>query len=422
MPIILLLVFLNILCFLGIVGLVVLFFYEAAKQKKQASFVKEGTMEFVMAGGRCIRVLENIKECYYKKEQSKYVTKVGKKFTPGQVKPDNTTCTEEEWLLIDRDVTVKESIVSGDPDTNSTSLGAWLRNKWGFFWVSLFYPARRIHKFFLIKARLREGMEGQSEKGTLSEWWIETEKEPQEVDHLLWRFPRPIVAASVEFADVFKANLGIIVQLQVVMPNLPVFVFEGKFFPPTESMIRSTVVDYARTMKMMDFITNHPTGPNSSFFAAIVSQLNPEMIKLYGIEITNAWIAEIQIIKDTRVQEALQAKELAEREGEAGITKKTKEGEALLAYAEREAKAITVVAQAQAGAFKIKLDAVGDKPQILQEQIRTDGLAGFKGQFLSLGATTPPGVVVGVEAKTEKKGNEEKGKKDKPQDEVKKTT
>src|SRR3989338_7139439 len=139
-----LLVFLSILCFLGIAVLLVLFCYEAAKQKKQATFVKEGTMEFVMAGGRCIRVLENIKECYYHEGERTYITKFGDPdtVTPAVKDADGKITTPAKWKLKDVPVTIREAIIKGDLDSNYSSLGAWLRNKWGFFWVSLFYPAR----------------------------------------------------------------------------------------------------------------------------------------------------------------------------------------------------------------------------------------------------------------------------------------
>ncbi len=233
-----------VLALLAMVPLAVLFLYHAAKKKQQASFVREATMEFVMAGERCVRILENVKGWYYDRREFvdvaaktplTYTTKVGELLVPAERNPDGSIKTPAKWVLKDVAVPVKEAILLGDPNHKPSTL--WkvrrqhLRNKWGFFWVSAFYPQRHIHKFNVVKSRLRRNVEhGQ----TPIEDMIETDATLSEVDNLLWRFPRAVLVGGIEFADRLTASLVVLSNFQVIMPNVPVFIYKADFFPQIE--------------------------------------------------------------------------------------------------------------------------------------------------------------------------------------------
>lgn len=411
------------LVFVATLALISLFLYNAAKKKQQASFVRESTMEFVMSGERCIRILENIKGWYYdqrefieKKDPAgvivtrtplTYPTKVGK-FTVTEIKnPDGTLkVAPNTWYLEDKSITVKEAILLGDPDHKPDTLWKavrqWLRHRWGFFWVGITYPQTHIHKFQVIKSRLRRDLE--QKQGPITEM-IEVDSTPAEVDHLLWRFPRAILVGGIEFADRLTANLVVLSNFQVVMPNIPVFIYKADFFPQIESLVRSTVIDYCRRVKLADFITSSPIGPNSNFFAQIISQVNIEMLIRYGVEITSSWIVEIEL-GDSAEREALRATELAELQGRAGIKKAELAALALAAQgtgeanykkivAKGEAKAKTLVGNAEAGVIKAKVTKGG--PAVAIASLNIERVAAFKGQVYSEGGSSNPlGIMANV--------------------------
>ena len=418
----LILIMVAVLVLLSVVPLVVLFLYHAAKKKQQASFVREATMEFVMAGERSIRILENIKGWYYNRlgieekkdpvtkvvtqEPSKFITKVGRCSVPEGRNSDGTIKTPAVWVLDDPEILVKEAILPGDPNHKPSSWWkSWrqyLRQRWGFFWVSMFYPQTHIHKFKVVKSRLRrDSTEGKK----LSEM-IEVDPTPSEVDHLLWRFPRAVFVENIEFADRLTADLVILSNFQVVMPNIPVFTYKADFFPQIESLVRSTIIDYCRGVKLVDFITSSPIGPSSSFFAQIISQVNPEMIRQYGVAIESSWIVEVGL-GDSEEQKALRANELAKLQGQAGITTAKLGAEATVVTAEGAAKSTIIGAEATAKATTLKGVAEAEvlKTKVVQAgeavviaDLHRQRVVGFQGSVLSEGGASG-GVMVSVPVK-----------------------
>lgn len=387
------------------IAVIVLFLYHAAKKKQQASFVREATMEFVMAGERCIRVLENIKGWYYKKDDGVYKTKVGK-YKPEEKNADNSIKTPAKWELEDKEITVKEAILLGgrghEPENLKKVIRQCLRHKWGFYWVSMFYPQKHIHKFQVIKSRLRRN----TEDGRKISEMIEVDAAPSEVDHLLWRFPRAVLVSDIEFADRLTAGLVVLSNFQVVMPNIPVFTYKADFFPQIESLVRSTVIDYCRGVKLADFIQTSPIGPTSSFFAQIISQVNPRMITQYGVEIESSWIVEIEL-GDSEEQKALRAKELAQLQGQAAVTKAKLDAKAVVATAQGTAEATVIKAKATAEATKLEGDAEAGVLKTKVEQageavviadLRRKGLEKFSGSVLNEGNASG-GIMVSVPVK-----------------------
>ena len=100
-----------------VLGLMVLFLYNAAKNKQQASFVRGDTIEFVVAGETPIRVLENIKGWYYQKGTTTCKTRVGKIVgTVAKTLGDGTIKTVDKWELGHLKVLVADAIMLGESD------------------------------------------------------------------------------------------------------------------------------------------------------------------------------------------------------------------------------------------------------------------------------------------------------------------
>jgi len=411
---------------LATVPLIAVFLYNAAKNKQQASFVREATIEFVMAGERVLRVLENVRGWYYDGREFvettdpstgamvrtplTFATKVGKISVPETRNLDGAIITPAAWTLEPVNVPVQLAILPGDPAHRPNGwrkkVRQYFRHKWGFFWVSAVYPQRHIHKFQVVKSRLRRDFE---EGGRLTEM-VQVDATPAEVDHLLWRFPRAVYIGNIEFADRLTASLVVLSNFQVVMPSIPVFTYKADFFPQIESLVRTIVINYCRKIKLADFIKSSPIGPDSTgFFAQIVSQVNPEMIRQYGVHIESSWIVEIEL-GDSEEQKALRAQELAELNGRAAVRTAELGAEAVLATAqgaakatvvkaEAEAIAITAKGAAEAGVLKTKVDQAG--AAVVIEDLHRLRVAEFKGSVLSEGGATSAGVMVSLPAKPE---------------------
>ena len=370
------------LLYLAVVAVAIgLFAYRAAKYKRQASFPAQDTMEFVVAGGRLVRVLDNIRDYFYHPGESDYATKVGVR------KQDPIDQTKFSWELQPVTVRVTEAIIPQvgvyKPPTHVKALRYWLRKKFGFYWVSTFYPAIKVHSFPVVKTRPREGYQASAQRNLTQ--WLEIDQEPQDVDFLLWRIPRAIIVPDIEFVDQLKASLGIVVTFQVVIPRIPVFTYNKRFFALLESAIRGAVLDYARPMKFVDFVAKMKTGPQSDFFPAVVSQLNAPnpvvggssspslpggLIKDLGVEAIGAVIELIQPEENKQVTDALQAQEIARLKGEAGVIAATKAAEARIITANAEAAAKIVIGKAEADILKEKVAGAGAAFTIADQHIQ----------------------------------------------------
>lgn len=335
------------------------FLRTAAENKQQASNTQQGTIEFVVAGKRCIRLLENVRDKYWSRTTVPYRTKVGKQ------KPDGS------WELVTVEIPIARAIVPGDVNYRPKGwrkIRHYLRSEWGFYWVSLFYPLRQIHRFKLPRVRLSSDYESGH---PLSEW-VERDKEYAEVNALQYEVPRPIVVSDLEFKDLFQASIGVVTTIQFVTPEKPVFTFAREFYQLYESTVQGATVDYAKGSLLAPFISEMAKGPNSDFFAAVLSRLNvhlpenlkadpdgiyrvsadtPGLITQLGIEITTGWIGAIHE-KESIESKAQKARRMAELEGEGEVMKATKEAEAARKRAEGTRDAARTVADGEAAAIR----------------------------------------------------------------------
>lgn len=367
-------VFAFLVILLGIPAMLVVMAWRAAKNNRQATFIEDGNIGFVVAGETLIDTLANIKDHHYK-------------HTDGQG-------------------TVIRQIVSDSDDKQVKKEGwqmmAYLRKKWGFFWISLFYPAKKIHTFPIYKARLKSKPEAEGTESKTS-WteWIEYDPEPVMSTSLWWRIPRPMIIKNVPFQDCQTATLLFYGIFEVVFPYPPIFIFKGKFFVPIEAAVRSKILDFAQTKKLADFI-KEPKGPNSAF-GHFVLTVNDEaetetktqselalqlpeqkvgIVKQVGLRLIEGRIVTFKL-DDEETATALKALELRQLEGAANIKAKELQGDAEKALAEREAEAERLRGRGRADALAAMLQAAGEN--VLTEQMRRDGLTGFQGEVLVIG-------------------------------------
>lgn len=374
---------------LVLAGLIVLLLYYAAKNKQQASFVKQSTIEFVVAGETLINVLENINEWHYRAHHEGpgwFPIQRAERNPDGTVKknPDGT------FKLIDDAVEVHNAVVpngivkeeNGTKHNNGPGKSSRLQRRFGFFWVSALYPLRRIFSFPIAHLRLKSET-AISKDDPLEKWLDSSVKKNGEVipgdttdeQSLLWKFPRPILVRDVEFADLFRANILILAYFQIVRPRPLVFEYREKFFLLLEKAIQAEVIDYLRKIHggYREFITGGQTGPLSTFFWEALEGLNwvgqtsesrRGLVREFGVYLRDASVVQIELSdKDEKAQMALEANEIARLEGEATKT-----------AAKARAEAITTIANAEAGALQAQL--AGSSEAILIEKLRKEAVIG----------------------------------------------
>ncbi|MDP3661424.1 MAG: hypothetical protein Q8R17_01035 [bacterium] len=360
-----------------LIALIVLLLYYAAKNKQQASFVDQDTIEFIVKGGKLADVLENIDGWHYQKEDGRfYVREANKDRTGKLIKGIDGKPTFDERVIPVNNALVRTGEIK---DTKGTLLGTnskeknrFLAELCGFYWVSVWYPLWKIHKFKVTHSRLRPDT-AVPENATI-EKWLDSSIPNQigdttEETSLLWKFPRPVLVRDVEFQDLFEASVLLQNNFQIVKPQPIVFTYRERFFSLLEQVIQAAVIDYLRKYEggYEAFIKAGVTGSQSDFFWEALDSLNygPRgLIEEFGVHLIDSRVVQIQLSKlDDIAAKALKAQKVAELEGNAEVAKATK-----------HAEAITLVATAEAGALRAQL--AGSSEAILIEKLRKEAVIG----------------------------------------------
>lgn len=312
--------------FLFLVGLIL---YNAAKHKQQATFVKEGTIEFVVSGGALVDIFVNVRGYALAKDGT--IVQVGEDTGRNVTAEDRKTVRKIGWLQ------------------------RYLREKWGFYWVSLFFPWRRIHRFQIAREKILSRAQVSTDAPIRER--IRHDPSPNFVDNLRFRFPRPFLVAGVETEDRFTTNLLLQGVIQVVNPYIPVFLLEGKFFAIIEAALSSALIQLLGKMTFAKFVAM--TKEERSEFALSLLNINNEgggdktsrgLVQSAGVRIIDIWIEEFELDKgDDKALEALKAGEIATKIGEADVKKAEKDREAAVLRAEGNAAEVSELMKAYSG-------------------------------------------------------------------------
>ena len=297
------------------------------------------------------------------------------------------------WKLIN-DTLSSEKTKGEIWDDVRSKIKRWLQQRWGFFWVSIVHPARRIHEFLIVHSWLPDkkySQGGQPDKGpNRLKNLIRVKTKPTKF--LLRQPPRPVLIEGIEFADRFQGDVILYATFRVVMPYPAVFVWKEKFYEAIESALSSAFIDFARQVKWVDFVKKVKKGPGSGLHLKFLSGINIRtttriedkkrtsvklggkgIVETVGIELFDVWIHDYEghegEIDEKTVAGALRAQELARLQGEAKIMEQTKAGEALLAFARRQKQAIDLVGDAEA-AVLIKKAAAGKELAVAEQHVK----------------------------------------------------
>lgn len=286
---------------IALVAFVVGILYIGAKRNKQATFVEEGTMKFVVKGDSLDRVLLNVSGYSY----------------------DEMTKTIE----------------------NVPTQKTWLEDH-GIYWVSWLYPLKRVHTFEVIKDRLK--MSKPTEPKDIDEL-VEHEGAVL-VDNLRFQFTRPFVIREVDFADGTRVDFLIFGVFQVVNPYQAVFIQSGKkMFNILASSVQALLVDYAKDKGFEEF---RKTVKGKDFFEELkkINEGEDSIISIAGIKAISGRIEEYNISpKDQAIQDAIQKKDI-----------NTRLAEARVAEADGIARSKERIATAEGTRFQKEMEALRD--------------------------------------------------------------
>lgn len=254
--------------------IVIVLAWLAATNDWQATFVKEGTIRFVVAGGDHLRTLVNVNG--YVLTKSGLIKRAPDHPLPDH--PDDPKATREEV------------------DEPAWWLARYLRRRWGFYWVSLFYPWRRVHTFTVSKDSLNPKpiKEGQP----LSDRIVHNEGE---VEELLFEFPRPLFIGGAEAADRFRVDIIQKSIFQTVDPVIMVFNFRGKFYPELDSVVGAQVNDLIKEhpFTRLTSMSKGQGSPYSQNMLAINNQGTADRPKgitaHFGVRCKASWSEELRL-------------------------------------------------------------------------------------------------------------------------------
>lgn len=278
----------------GLIALVVIpillaiFLWESAKKGWHATQLPTGEIAFVVASGTVIKVLSNVDGHYVKK------TIVG---------------GNRKWEILPINPSV--------PPPMENPLSKWLKKKWGIYWVSWFWPLRKLHGFNVDIARLKpaEQLNNLEIKD-----WIQHEGN-RSVTTLRWKIPRPFVAIGVELADKARVDLVITAVFRTVDPVKPIFIYKGRFFDFLMNVVVSETTSFFRGKSYQEFVDmDKSTGQ----LVGLQGSINPIIGPVIGLRCEVIGVVEYDInAEDKKVVEAAQALVLAEKNAAA----KSKEAE-----------------------------------------------------------------------------------------------
>lgn len=342
--------------FVGLALALVFWLIYGAKYEKQTTHVGTGEIKFVAAGESCVKVIANLKDTGYHYDQES-----------GEIVPGN----KQPFDFFG----------------------------YGVYWVSLLYPLKQIWVYHFVWDKLipkAGGVYG-------------IERRAEYVNSLFFLYPYPVVADGVELKGNLKVKIVTNVTFRIVKPILPVFVFKGNWLAPVNSIIIGAIADFAKGMTFDEFRALNKEGSeggDKSIFSSELLRVNDTVDNKPGIADTYGVCIE-------RIDFVSMELEAESEEVQAAVTKRAVAA-ANADAAEEEARGIRTIGDAHAAALNARLEAASKHNggmAVLQQEVLAEGLKGFTGGALSIGAGNMPFVVTTPGAKQ----TDQRGEKDVPE-------
>ncbi|MEA1929698.1 MAG: hypothetical protein U9M92_02340 [Patescibacteria group bacterium] len=321
-------ILLGVLLFSASVIVLIGVLWVSALHKIHASFVAHGTIELVMAGETLFKVLANVPGYYYDP-----ITKRMRK------------------------------LAVGEEDPNEGKIASYLRRRWGFFWVSILYPMRQVHRFVLASPDKLESQGRQVETGVAAPGEVRKRllAQPNRLtEFLLWQIPHPVLVRQVLLEGGTRVDFLLMVMLEVESPEQAILIHNAKFFSTLNSAVESALTDRARSWTYEQVI-KQGKGPSAdstfrSMLRAIHDSATPpdgrSVKDVTGLRVVDMYVVDYGASpEDEDVAEAKRnvviaalEKEAAEERAKGDQALFTKATEALIALGVDKDKAAKIVA------------------------------------------------------------------------------
>ncbi len=347
-----------LLLILGTLVLVPFVAYELAKNDKFFTRLQSGDIKFVMRGDTLHKIIHDAR---------------GK-------------------TLITRTDGIEE--LQDGPDGRN-----FFNRRFGLYWIG-FPPFASVHTFRIKK-------ETENPSGENPDEWI-TPGPDDAVKSLRFTFPRPYVLKEVEMKDRLTVDLLVLATFEVVVPYMLVFLFKGRFFEKASPILRAQVADKLNDMTLDDFIPA-PKGEMDGILKDMKNspEFNAELYRQVGLKLTGISITQWDP-SDAEIRAAIQAEELAKKQGEAKKAQAKANAEVTKTNAEAQAEAEERLAKARGARIRETVEAMSSKdgdPNVVAQQVgkilQAEALTGENSKFTTWvdGGGAQPFVNVGGDKK-----------------------
>ncbi|HEC30441.1 MAG TPA: hypothetical protein ENI66_00305 [Candidatus Yonathbacteria bacterium] len=349
-------------------ALLLVLVYTLARRDKYATTMEPGEIKLIVAGDSLIRVLLNIDGRHYDDASHRIVT-------------------NEDWYKEYRPL---------------------ITVFFGIYWVSIFHPIRGLFVYqfewdnLVSKGHLDENEENGKhivQLGASGDYFLKHRDEP--VDSIYWRYTYPVFAEQVELKDNFKVDVLANITFEVFDPYFAVFIMRGKWLTQSTVASKGAIADFGRNLDINEFRSTKKHGDDSEFSKAIMHingsttgrATSSDVPQIGIIEAFGAGVYKVDYVKfdlsegQEDAEKATKAVQIADLNARATIKTATGDAVAVRRVGKAEAKALTALMG----------DGSPARAAVLQEQVRTKGLVGFKGSVLSLGGGGTPILVDGTQ-------------------------
>ena len=138
-------------------------------------------------------------------------------------------------------------------------LQRWLWREFGIRYVSIWIGQKKIHPFDISRKIILDKSKV-AQDAPLRARVVESKNSPT-VRNLLHLIPRPIVLEGLELAgDNSRVNLLIFAVFRQIIPALPVFYYQGEFFPILDAAIEAAMVDFCASHRVAVYRNGEKAG------------------------------------------------------------------------------------------------------------------------------------------------------------------
>lgn len=263
------------------------------------------------------------------------------------------------YILDDvRSETSRFRLPNGEEKQKMSALNLVLRRLLGVYWYGL-YPFKHIRSFPIKK-------QYENIEGTGPENWIR-QGDTVNVKALRFRFPRPFIFTDIELSDRFTVSLKVVTTLQVMVPYVAVYVYDGDFFTQTGSLLQGAVIDAVKNENINSFV-QADKGEIGGMLDDLKTDtgFNRRLEELVGLDLSSVSINDYKP-GDEEIVKAIRQTALATEKGNAAIEAAKKYAEEVGIQAEADGSAKERLAKATRAEVDSIVEPLKAAPEVSRE-------------------------------------------------------